>query len=144
MSGSVQNFKNHARMRPVYHYFMAPLSLFLTGWAAWNVFQTGSAQDWFFFLLAFSTVFSLNMPRRFAIENQDRIIRLEMRYRYYLLTGKRLEPMENELGLRRIIALRFASDAELPGLVETTLAENLTVRQIKQRVTDWQGDFNRV
>jgi hypothetical protein len=78
--------------------------------------------------------------RLYAIRLQDRIIRLEMRLRLAAL-GR-----EHDIGrvsVRQLIALRFASDAELPVLLDRVLAENLTPDQIKRAVTNWQADLMR-
>ena len=66
-----------------------------------------------------------------------------MRLRYFELTGKRLEEIESQLGLGRVCALRFASDAELPALVQRALAENLSADEIKKAVKNWQADDMR-
>lgn len=140
----VQQFSNHARMRPVYHYVMAPLGFALAAWGTYDAVLFFSSETLFRALLGVAALLALYYPRVFALENQDRIIRMEMRYRFYLLTGKRLEPLERELGLKRIIALRFASDEELPALLEVTLKENLSAKDIKKRIANWQGDYYRV
>jgi len=88
-------------------------------------------------------VLSLMFRQHYALGNQDRIVRLEMRLRYFQLTGKRLEDIELQLGLGRVCALRFASDAELPALVQRALDENLSTDAIKKAVKNWQADDMR-
>lgn len=88
-------------------------------------------------------VLSLMLRQHYALGNQDRIVRLEMRLRYYQLTGKRLEDVEPQLGMGRVGALRFASDEELPALVQRALAENLNADAIKKAVKNWQADDMR-
>jgi hypothetical protein len=80
------------------------------------------------------------MGRVYVVRLQDRIIRLEMQLR---LTRLGLESSLSRLSLRQLISLRFASDAEMPALVNRALAENLTGKQIKQAVEDWQADWQR-
>ena len=80
----------------------------------------------------------------YATKNQDRTIRLEMRLRYFEMTGTSFSSKEKQLKLSQIIALRFAGDAEILPLMERTIAENLSVKEIKSAITDWQGDYNRV
>ena len=80
------------------------------------------------------------ISRLYIVRLQDRIIRLEMQVR---LARLGLGTSFPRLSLRQLVALRFASDAELPALVSRSLAENLTDRQIKQSITDWQADWFR-
>jgi hypothetical protein len=90
------------------------------------------------------TWLSFMMRQHYALIPQNRIIRLEMRLRYFQLYGKRFEPVEAKLRFRQIAALRFASDEELPALLERTLEENLSPNSIKKLITDWQADHMRV
>ena len=91
-------------------------------------------------LLAFTVFFTLQLVRLFALRLQNRIIRLEMQVRLARLGRERDMP---RLLLPQIVALRFASDAELPALMDRAIAENLTPDQIKRAVTSWQGDYLR-
>ena len=95
-----------------------------------------------FTLLALAGVLltAVSLIRVFAIRLQNRIIRLEMQMRLSRL-GR--EPDLQRLSLPQVVALRFASDAELPALIDRALAENLTPDAIKRAVRDWQGDFLR-
>lgn len=94
-----------------------------------------------FFMLGF---LSFMLRQHYALGNQDRIVRIEMRFRYYVLTGKRLELLEDKLSFGQIAALRFASDAELPVLLDRAIKEGLKPNQIKQNIKDWQADHMRV
>ena len=88
-------------------------------------------------LLGVAVLGLLTMIRRYATRLQDRIIRLEMRLRLAELgRGRDVD----RLGVHQLVALRFASDAELPALIDRALAENLTPDQIKRAVRDWQAD----
>jgi hypothetical protein len=80
------------------------------------------------------------ISRLYIVRLQDRIIRLEMQLR---LARLGLESSFPRLTVRQVIALRFASDAEMPALVNRAIAENLTGKQIKQAVKDWQADWLR-
>jgi hypothetical protein len=75
---------------------------------------------------------------------QDRMIRLEENLRYQRLLTPALLAQTQSLTLRQILALRFASDAELPALLQRTLSENLTPKTIKQSITNWRADNLRV
>jgi hypothetical protein len=91
-------------------------------------------------LLAAAVVIGVTVTRTFALRLQDRIIRLEMVTR---LTRLGREADVSRVSLRQLIALRFASDAELPGLLDRAVADNLTPDQIKRAVREWQGDYLR-
>ena len=79
--------------------------------------------------------------RQFALKAQDRAIRAEENLRYFALTGKLLP---NEIKMRQVIALRFATDTEFVALVAKTIAENLSASAIKHAITTWKPDYNRV
>ena len=82
--------------------------------------------------------------RRYALRVQDRLIRLEERER---LTARLTEPLRSrvaELTVAQLIGLRFASDAEAPGLVEMALAKELSRRDIKKQIKNWRPDYFRV
>ena len=95
-----------------------------------------------FTLLALSGVMlsALSLMRMFAVRLQNRIIRLEMQIRLTRLG--RAEDLPR-LALPQVVALRFASDAELPGLIERAISENLAPDAIKRAIRDWQGDYLR-
>ena len=82
--------------------------------------------------------------RLYALRNQDRIIRLEENVRYRALLSPALLERSAILSLRQVIALRFASDAELPALIERTLTEGLQSKAIKQSIQTWRPDTHRV
>ncbi len=84
------------------------------------------------------------LRQHYALGNQNRIIRLEMRLRYYILTQKRFEEIEKQLSKGQVLALRFAPDEELPSLVEKAIRENLTPDQIKKSIRNWLPDHHRV
>jgi hypothetical protein len=134
-----QTFANH-RYRPLFWstgFLAAALALSLMLWAATTTVTLANVT---LLLLAYATFTAVYNTRRFALTLQDRIIRLEMQTRLARL-GREAELAR--LSLRQIIALRFASDAELPGLLQRAAAENMTADQIKRAITSWQGDFLR-
>ena len=91
-------------------------------------------------LLALALVMTVWMVRQYALRLQNRIIRLEMQVRLARL-GRAADI--DRLTVRQLVALRFASDAELPALAARALAEKLEPDQIKRAVTSWQGDYMR-
>jgi hypothetical protein len=91
-------------------------------------------------LLAYAAIVALYNVRMFTLRVQDRVIRLEMQTRLARL-GREADLAR--LSMRQVVALRFASDAELPALMERAAAENMTADQIKRAITSWQGDYLR-
>ena len=142
----MQNFKNHSRYNPLHHFVLTPISFTLLVWTIINFFQDeNTVSQKVYFLLISIAIFSLSLiSRMYATKNQDRIIRLEMRQRYFEMTGKSFAEKENQLRLGQIIALRFASDEELLNLMEKAITENLKSKEIKQAIRNWQADNNRV
>jgi hypothetical protein len=95
-------------------------------------------------VMSFAFFFAVGTSRQFALKDQDRIIRLEEKLRYASLLAPAQVVRAQALTLQQIIALRFASDAELPGLIDRAIAESLAPKQIKQAITDWRADYNRI
>jgi hypothetical protein len=96
--------------------------------------------------IAMSIVFFVmaGLSRGAALTVQDRIIRLEERLRLHALLPAEERPHINELSIKQLIALRFASDEELPALVRKTLTQNLEPKAIKESIINWRGDYHRV
>jgi hypothetical protein len=144
MAEPVQNYKSHARFLPLYHFIVSPIFLINAIVEIKRLFGTPTlAQVW-------TTVLALGMAgfvvvaRTMVLTVQNRVIRLEMRLRLREVLPADLQGKINDLRPGQLIGLRFASDAELPGLVRKVLAGELTTgRAIKQAVTDWQPDFLR-
>jgi hypothetical protein len=145
----MQNFKNHSRYYPFHHFVITPLTLIYLGWTVTNLVQSiksseGVALQVYHLIGAMILFFLPLLARIYGLKNQDRIIRMEMRQRYFELTGKPFRDKEKRLRLSQIIALRFASDEELLPLMERTLEENLRAKKIKQLIKNWQEDRRRV
>ena len=139
-----QNFKNHAKLVKGFHglLFIAILALLIG--AITNLIHTSSDNLYvasLVVLIAFIFLIMAWYVRSFPLKAQDRAIKAEENLRYYVLTGK-LFPKELKVG--QIIALRFASDEEFAPLVEKTLKENLTNKEIKMLIKNWKADFHRV
>jgi hypothetical protein len=84
------------------------------------------------------------ISRSQTLRAQDRIIRVEERLRLHALLPSDERAHIDELSIKQLIALRFASDAELPALVRKTLTQNLEPKAIKQSIVNWRGDYHRV
>lgn len=142
-----QNYKNHVRYYPPHHFVFYPIVLILTGLCVYFSIQHPEQQlIWLMMggIILLVAWVSFMLRQHYALMNQDRIVRLEMRLRYYVLTKKRLEEVEHKLSLAQILALRFASDAELPDLVQQAIDKKLSPDQIKQAIKNWQPDYMRV
>lgn len=143
---SEQNFKNHGRIVPMFHYAAFAAALFPLIVAGYNFFQSigdqsGRLNAAAIFSLAIALNIALWYTRVFALRAQDRAIRAEENMRHYIATGKLLD---NRLTMRQIIGLRFAGDGEFLDLAKRAVEENLTEKQIKMAVTSWKADHNRV
>ena len=138
-----QTYDNHVHVVPLYHYLTFFAMLILTAGAVYNIITCKTEQllQSLLFLLLVLTIISVSFHNRsFALKAQDRAVRAEENFRYFVLTGN---PLPHSLTLYQIVALRFASDEELISLVERTLSENLTPKEIKQAVKNWKADYYR-
>lgn len=93
-------------------------------------------------ILIVSLAFMLR--QHYALTIQNRVVRLELRLRYYIITQKRFENIESKLSESQIFALRFASDEELENLIEKTINENMNPDAIKKSIKKWIPDNQRV
>jgi hypothetical protein len=140
----VQSFKNHARFVPAFHFFVAPVFLLNIVWSVVRVVRNFSFGTIISLLVAIALFMLAFNARIFALTVQDRVIRLEMRLRMQQTLPPDLTPRIPEFTVSQLVALRFASDAELPDLARKVLQENLTERKaIKALVRNWQPDHLR-
>ncbi len=140
-----QNFSNHTRWLPPFHFFVAPLMLVNLIFSAVRLFQDPSVDRGMFVLLAIGLVRLTLLSRTQALAAQDRLIRLEEKLRYQSVLSAELAESANKLTIAQMIGLRFASDAELPELIEKTLSGQLKDQKaIKLAVKQWRADLLRV
>ncbi|MBM3432629.1 MAG: hypothetical protein FJX92_06485 [Bacteroidetes bacterium] len=141
---SSQNLTNYKRYHPLFHFFLLPLCLIGLVLAVIALVKSPAEGRMVHILLALAFFLLFNiagLARIYAMKVQDRVIRQEENFRHYLLAGK---PLDRHLRTGQIIALRFASDAELVDLAARSVAENLSPRQIKESIKHWRGDHRRV
>ena len=139
-----QSYKNHAKVVPIYHLVAGPILAINVLWCAYRVFTRSGADSVIALLVSIALVIMYLFARVFALTVQDRVIRLEMRLRMRERLPADLQPRIHEFTRDQLVALRFASDAELPALARKVLDERLTDRKtIKQLVRDWQADTLR-
>jgi hypothetical protein len=140
---SNQSFKSHSRYILQWH--------FLTGGAVIAVFIASiinlinSSKENLYsasllMAIALILVSFFWYSRSFALRAQDRVIRAEENFRHFILTGK---PLDKQVSMQQIIALRFASDDEFATLVQRAIAEKLESRQIKEAIKNWRADLHR-
>jgi hypothetical protein len=144
MANATQTYKNHVRFLPAFHFFVLPVLLVNLVNAIRHLWLMPTMST------AWGVVFAMGLTmlgfvsRVQAVSVQDRVIRLEMRLRLQQLLPPDLRDRIHELTPRQLIAMRFASDEEMPDLTREVLAGNLsTTKAIKMRVKNWQGDFLR-
>ena len=142
-----QNFKNHARMVPLYHYVTSTLILIAVAGSVIKLcrnYSTGHGGlliPGLFLLLSVIVLLIAWFARAFALKAQDRAIRAEENLRYFAMTGNLLD---SKLTMRQIIALRFAPNNELLDLAHKAITENLSAKEIKQAIQHWKADNDRV
>lgn len=142
----IQTYYNHVRYYKPHHFIYYPvLTLFLAA-SIYFAFTTKDSLIWSFISVCFIFLFCLAFMLRqhYALILQNRIVRLELRYRYFTLTGKRFEELEYKLTDDQIFALRFAPDNELLPLIDDALKNNLSGDAIKKAIVHWKADYNRV
>ena len=139
-----QTFANHSRYDPLFHFFVLPV-FGLSTLAAIVLFlwHPSLHSAWLFVLLAAATV-AVTKIRLYALRVQDRVIRLEERLRLASLLPESSRSRIPELTEGQLVALRFASDAELPRLAERALAEKFSRADIKKAIQTWRPDYWRV
>lgn len=139
-----QNFKNHSRFVPLYHYGLYGGILVLLIGSIVNLCHSAPENKYSASLLVLVSLLLIVIAlfaRSFALKAQDRAIRAEEALRYFILTGK---PLDSRLRMGQIIALRFAGDDEFVALAKKAVDENLSNKAIKMAIQNWKGDFNRV
>ncbi len=146
-----QTFAHHSRLDPAFHLFLIPVFVLGLIMALIHFFRhIGSRNVWgnvhafLLIVLAFALLILAFKTRLYALKVQDRVIRLEERLRLMQILPEPLRARIPELTEGQLIGLRFASDAELPHLVERTLNEKLSRTEIKKSIQNWRADNWRV
>jgi hypothetical protein len=141
-----QNYENHRKLDPLFHVVLLAIIIYLIVQSIINLVHTyshgGSRQQAIMFvMIAIAFAISYVKIRTYPLKVQDRAIRAEENLRYFALTGKLLDM---NLKISQIIALRFAPDHEMVGLVDRAVRENLSNDQIKKEIQKWKSDHHRV
>ena len=141
-----QDYKNHSRYVPIYHFILLTIILAILAGSVWNFYRaynhgSGRLTAGLIFALSIVSIFFWIYAREFALRAQDRAIRAEENFRHFVLTGK---PLDKRLRMGQIIALRFADDAEFPSLAQRAADENIRAAEIKKAIQNWRADHYRV
>ena len=140
-----QSYKKHARLLPPFHFFVVPVLLINVLTSLRHLWLVTSQHNAFETLVAVALLMTAFLSRIQALAAQDRVIRLEMRLRLRGLLPADMHGSIDGLTTRQLVALRFAGDAEMAEIVRDVLAGKLaTQKDIKLRVKNWQGDWQRV
>jgi Family of unknown function (DUF6526) len=140
-----QNFANHTKWVPAFHFFVGPVLIFNFVWCIFRWKNAHFSFDGFVTLLTAAALVVLTfLARIFALRVQDRVIRLEERLRMQRLFPADLQVRIGEFAPAQLVALRFASDSELPGLARKVLDDKVAgSKAIKEMVKDWRADYLR-
>ncbi|MDH5761216.1 MAG: DUF6526 family protein [Gemmatimonadota bacterium] len=145
MSQSPQNFANHAKLVPGFHYVLLPLVMVLVGWAGYNAFSSRTGESHIILLMAVALFIMGWYVRTFPLGVQDRVIRLEEHLRMARVLPEDLKGRVGELTTDQLVGLRFASDEELADLTRRVLGGEFADRKaIKAAVKNWRADHERI
>ena len=141
---NTQTYKTHRRLVPAYHFGVLLSLLAYFVWSVYQLFQgfTGNAIMGVVLSVALMTL-AISL-RSQILRVQDRLIRLEMRLRLREQLPAELASRAVHLPVRQLIALRFASNEELPSLVQEVVdGKVVTPNDIKHKIREWQADHLR-
>ena len=145
MDESPQTYENHTRWHAPFHFFQAPMLLTNVVVAVVQLVRDPNLDRIWWLVVSMALVVMGALVRTYPLKAQDRIIRLEESLRYYQLLPEELAARAASLTTAQTVALRFASDEELEGLVREVLAGRLTKPdEIKRAVKGWRADTLRV
>lgn len=139
-----QTLQNHTKLDPAFHMFLIPGAAIMLGTVVYDAIRNFGWTSVAHVLVVLWAIVAMFKIRLYALKVQDRVIRLEERLRMEKLLPDPLKSRIGDLTEPQFVALRFASDAELAGLVEKTLSGNLNQKQIKQSIQTWRPDYWRV
>jgi hypothetical protein len=139
-----QTFANHARYDPPFHFFVLPVFFLLAIAGTIHFIRRPGWHSALMFVVAVALATAVLKIRTYALRVQDRVIRLEERLRLTALLPEAARSRIPELTEEQLVALRFASDAEVFALTERALSENLSRADIKKAIQNWRPDYWRV
>jgi hypothetical protein len=141
---SSQNFSNHVRRDPLFHFFLIPVFAISMVASFVHLYRRPGLHSAWMTIVMIAALVAIFKIRLYALKVQDRVIRLEERLRLMNLLDVAMRPRIGEFADAQLIALRFASDGELPALAARALNEKLGAVEIKKSIREWRGDYWRV
>jgi hypothetical protein len=144
MAEAPQNFSHHTRWDPVFHFFILPVFAITLIMAIVHLVRRPGLHSAWLIVVVVAAILAIFKIRMYALKVQDRVIRLEERLRLAALIDPALRSQIVVLTESQLVALRFASDAELPALAARALNEKLPAAEIKKAIQTWRPDYWRV
>ena len=142
-----QNYSNHKRYYIPHHFIFLPILAGLQILGVWKYFNDKeNTLIWLLFsVIIFLIIYLTVMVRQhYALENQNRIIRLEFQQRYFEIFAERSDQVIEQLRFSQIAALRFAYDEEFKAILAQALNKDISGDEIKKSIKDWRPDYHRV
>jgi hypothetical protein len=139
-----QTLASHGRLDPLFHFIVLPVFIVTAIGGTIHFLWHPSFHSGSFFVISVAAAIAVTKIRIYSLKVQDRVIRLEERLRLSLLLPENLRPRIPELSEGQLIALRFASDAEVPKLAERAITEKLSRADIKKAIQSWRPDYWRI
>lgn len=142
-----QNYKNHKKYYPPHHFIFLPLLILMEIFGIYKIWDdTENKLNWILFSIVVFLIFYLAIMVRqhYALGNQNRIIALEFKQRYFEIFNKRSDEIAEKLSFEQIAALRFAYDDEFKELLYKVIHENISGDEIKKSIKNWRPDHDRV
>lgn len=145
MPENTQSFSSHTRWHTPYHFVLFPILFIHFAWCVWRITQALTLEHAEQLLLSVGLLLMMLLVRVNPLKAQDRIIRLEEQLRYQRLLPADLAARASALPVGFMVALRFASDLELPELAQRAVDGAFAKpKDLKQAIKNWRGDYFRV
>lgn len=148
---SNQNLKNYRKFYPLHHFVFYPISIVLLVISLFQVFINIDHNSSFVGIwsaisavVILMIILSFMLRQHYALGLQDRIIINEFKFRYFALTGTRLESLPYQFSDSQIFALRFSEDEDLAVLMNKTMENDWSASKIKENIKNWKADHKRI
>jgi hypothetical protein len=140
-----QNFANHTRWHPTFHFFILPVMLINFFWAVAMFVKAPGWNSGWWIVVSLALLILTTFVRTYSLKVQDRLIRLEEKLRYQQVLSPDLAQQTSTLTAAQTVALRFAADEELEKLVSSVLSGKFVkTKDIKRAIKQWRADNFRV